>query len=1248
MNPLPDFLKPFQKSAKEYISEGLVRDVEFSGSTYQVLVVDEKNKEEMWAFLQLDNRGQIKDCFCSCEQGEDDGKCVHLAAAFLYIYGNSSIPLHQRFNQSLWNVLCQIYADRLGDKPSQLKRNATGDYSHVSVGGKRVFHVKAKTQSAIEKLEDFLENRAQESEETSIKFSNLSQEEIDLWREGKPSALLRYELSYWSDLAHWLMQLQEADEKYEIQFGYSQNQIPNHITIAFPEIEIGFYLSEANLPLIIPALEMVKSPLTVHYEPQSVIEKMSYLKKTATLEIQQKNQEKTKAKIAGKIQPVENGYLINGWKYIPGDGFYQQDVQQLLKRSHLSGEELVKALETYPKIIQETLKGTAISNEPVKISYALHFDSDWNLHITGFAFTPGDLTRPYSRYFKSWIYIDDDGFYPVEETHFDKIEIDIPFNAVADFLRKERAWLNTQEGFHVHLSSIESQITYTLDANNRLSFARLLPSTKHQGKDFGPWVYVAGQGFYSKVNAYTSLPLKTETTIPAEQIPFFIRMNRRELETIPNFFSDKCPVSNVGLNIALNEDGSIQIDPAYEILAKYSKTNLRFFEDFVYIPEEGFHELSAEFRLPERFRHSVHIEPVNVPLFLLYDLENILEYASKVDPRIILAESLDFTALNITENNPEKGWYTLESGYQTEKGFIPLAQIWTAIKQKKRFLFNDVGMVDLADKRFDWIRLLPKNRVDKRSNLLYLPILEFIRLEALQEIKIADDSPKAEHGRQILNEIKEFHLPSKPILNGLSSHLRPYQQLGVNWLWFLYTHNLSALLCDDMGLGKTHQTMALLSAVMNRFRQIQGSPNPQFLVICPTSVLFHWQEKLQEYMPDLRVCVFYGSGRNIEDFHKHRYDLLLTSYGIWRMEHEKLSDIPFEVAVMDEVQIAKNHHSRVHISLRHIKANMRIGLTGTPIENQLRELKSLFDLVIPGYMPGESDFRELFMRPIERETDLKRMALLQRFIKPFVLRRKKQEVLDDLPEKVEEISHCSLSAEQQRIYNEVIQQSRQHIMKELDEKPSAIPYLHIFAILSSLKQICNHPAAYLKKPEDYKKFESGKWELFKELLNEARDSQQKVVVFSQYLAMLDIFEAYLNENGIGFATIRGSTTNRGEQVRRFNKDPDCEVFLGSLQASGLGVDLTAGSVVIHYDRWWNAARENQATDRVHRIGQTRGVEVFKLVTKGTFEERIDQLITKKGKLLEEVVGVDDHRFLKQFDREEIMSLLQEVHESREE
>jgi SNF2 family DNA or RNA helicase len=323
---------------------------------------------------------------------------------------------------------------------------------------------------------------------------------------------------------------------------------------------------------------------------------------------------------------------------------------------------------------------------------------------------------------------------------------------------------------------------------------------------------------------------------------------------------------------------------------------------------------------------------------------------------------------------------------------------------------------------------------------------------------------------------------------------------------------------------------------------------------------------------------------------------------------------------------------------------VKIGLTGTPIENQLRELKALFDLVMPGYMPLDHDFREFFVRPIERGENPKRRELLSRYVRPFVLRRRKVDVLPELPEKTEELYTAELIGEQKSLYRSVASQQAMPLIQQLKDESSPIPYMHIFAVLSSLKQICNHPAAYLKDVENYERYESGKWEAFVELIEEAMESEQKVVVFSQFLAMLDIIEIYLKKSGIGYAQIRGQTKNRGEEVARFAREPACKVFLGSLQAAGLGIDLTPASIVIHYDRWWNAARENQATDRVHRIGQVRGVQVFKLFTKGTIEEKIDRMIAKKAGLLEEVVSFDDHQIVKRLSRQEIIFLLEALPE----
>ena len=636
-------------------------------------------------------------------------------------------------------------------------------------------------------------------------------------------------------------------------------------------------------------------------------------------------------------------------------------------------------------------------------------------------------------------------------------------------------------------------------------------------------------------------------------------------------------MGHVGVRVELTPDETILIKPVYSLYPEFRDSTVQFFDDFVYVEGEGFYELPAEMRLPERFRHEIELEPENFIAFFSFELGTLKRYASYIDHRLLAPEDLTLVAEEISrDENKGREWYRVKLRYQSSWGSISACDLALARQKKERFVFSEAGLIDLEDGRFEWLKAMNSSRFNPSDDHLELTALELIKLNIFDEIRVLQ-------AKNLIQELTDFQSTVEPDLGGLKSSLRPYQTTGVKWLWFLYQHNLSGLLCDDMGLGKTHQSMALVAAVWN---DLKGK-NPKFLVVCPTSVLYHWQDKLAQFLPHLKVCVFYGSQRDLKEF-KENYDILLTSYGVWRIEIEMLKEISFELAIFDEAQIAKNHSSRIHSSLCQVKSNMRLGLTGTPIENYLRELKALFDLVLPTYMPNHADYRRLFIKPIEREESTDRMRLLKRYINPFILRRRKEEVLVDLPAKTEESFYCDLSPDQKLLYLDMIEKSQKGLVDELQDNKAPIPFIHIFALLSHLKQICDHPAVFLKEGDDYKAYQSGKWDVFLELLHEALDSQQKVVVYSQYLIMLDIIENYLTEQSIEFASIRGSTRNRGEEIERFNRDPNCRVFVGSLQAAGLGIDLTAASVVIHYDRWWNAARENQATDRIHRIGQTRG------------------------------------------------------------
>lgn len=1234
MVSLPLHLQPYRTAAEQALKSGVVKEIEFSGPTYQVLVEDPSSEKEVWVFLQLTSAGKFKDAFCSCESDEEAPGCLHIAIAILSIYGNETLPLHERFENSLWNSLCKMGLEKFGDEPEISHRQASGEY-FIGTEGNLQFRIQAKTAQARRTVKELLSSEHKETEETSIKFSNLTEQQIEEWRAGSPNPALKYALSFWYDLAKWLLGIQEDGQAYVITFQYSDKGLPKWIEIDFADLAIGFSLSADTLPAIIPALTTVHSPLAVRELGNKGVEQITYDKKKGTLNIVGNAPKKTSTKKAA-------GITLDEWRYIQGEGFYRESRHVLLETPRLEGEALDKALTEHSRFIADHLQDEVLHLTAAPVSYTLKFDAQQNLQINMMLFEPGDLNRAPSRLFGDWVFLEGKGFYRLEGKRFEELKTVIPSDKVADFVTRNRNWLNRQKGFRVHGGSADASLRYNLTAQQRLVFTQGPPRGKGRGNiaHFGPWTYVEGEGFYSKTSGPSQFLLRNGLSLNADQIPLFIKMHSDELSLIPDFFSSRCPLIRAKLRLDLGEKEVVKISPVYDFATDYTDKEVLFFDEFVYVDGEGFHELPPSLRLPEKFREPETLKGRERDMFLQEELETLLPFIDHLDPRLVRPKTYALVAHTMAPATEKgRGWYRVELRYQTEQGELPLGAIWKGLKKKEVFAFLPEGLIYLQDHRFDWLRVFPKERFDSKDNTLLLTALDWMKLHAFETITLVDDADA--RSQQIWKELTELQPPDEPTYTGLQGHLRKYQEVGVRWLWFLYRHQLSGLLCDEMGLGKTHQAMALFSSIVHLYRtygQAEGS-GARFLVVCPTSVIYHWQDKLHQFLPDLKIHTFHGTQRSLEG---QQYDVLLTSYGILRRECEQLSHIAFDVIILDEIQIAKNQTSRIYAALRKIKSQMKLGMTGTPIENRLRELKSLFDIVLPSYMPNEADYRALFIKPIEKDNNIERKHLLQRLISPFTLRRKKSEVLQELPEKVEEVAYCDLAPPQMQLYNNILQQRRQLLVDELHDEKAPIPFLHIFALLSSLKQICDHPALYLKTPADYQQYHSGKWDLFLELLMEARESEQKVVVFSQYLGMLDIIEQYLTENGMGFASLRGATQDRKGELQRFNNDPECVVFVGSLQAAGLGIDLTAGSVVIHYDRWWNAARENQATDRVHRIGQTRNVEVFKLVTKGTFEEKIDAMITRKGKLMEDVIGIDAPDTLKRFTREELLELLEEV------
>ncbi|NOQ47269.1 MAG: hypothetical protein GQ559_11480 [Desulfobulbaceae bacterium] len=462
----------------------------------------------------------------------------------------------------------------------------------------------------------------------------------------------------------------------------------------------------------------------------------------------------------------------------------------------------------------------------------------------------------------------------------------------------------------------------------------------------------------------------------------------------------------------------------------------------------------------------------------------------------------------------------------------------------------------------------------------------------------------------------------------MPGHLRDYQLGGVAWLFRLQQNRLGGILADDMGLGKTHQSLALIQLLAAGAKE-----KIRCLVVCPTTVLYHWLDKGEMFFSDLAMFLYYGPDRDLEQALES--DVVLTSYGVLRQDSELLRTVKFDLVLFDEMQSLKNVKTGVHQAALELDSRSIIGLTGTPIENSLQELKALFDICLPGLFSNRS-FRRQFIDHDSAESRRQLAGL----IKPFVLRRTRGQVLEELPEVIEDIRGCRLSDDQVSLYRQLAESAKPLVDDLLDDFEPNKEYANILGVISRLKQVCDHPCI-LEGCVEWDRYESGKWKLLLGLLDECMAGGSKMVIFSQFTKMLDILNSYLDHAGIGYVSLRGGMTPgaRKKAIDVFNKDEVCMVCSASLLAGGLGIDLTAAQVVIHYDRWWNPAREEQATARVHRMGQKHVVQVIKLVTMGTLEEKIHGLIEKKRTLAEDVITEDDASILKQLSREDLAALM---------
>jgi superfamily II DNA or RNA helicase len=625
--------------------------------------------------------------------------------------------------------------------------------------------------------------------------------------------------------------------------------------------------------------------------------------------------------------------------------------------------------------------------------------------------------------------------------------------------------------------------------------------------------------------------------------------------------------------------------------------------------------------------------------------------------RVVIVPNSRFDVVEIDEieaaaRAAEHGWFDLELGIMVEAERVRLEPLLAELfARDRRWLSGAIDLIDdahavefrtQAGRRFKVCaaRIKPLvralidlfDRADLRADSpLRLSALEAGRLTGADETlrwQFGGDASMVELAQRLRKAAgpRRIDAPS-----GLKATLRDYQREGVDWMQFLREHELAGVLADDMGLGKTVQTLAHILVEKEAGRLTQPA-----LIVVPTTLVNNWQEEARRFAPGLKVLDLHGPLRHERFARIAEHELIITTYPlVWR-DHEALSAHDYHLLILDEAQYVKNASSKAAGVIRTLRARHRLCLTGTPLENHLGELWSQFDFLLPGFLGTQKDFAARWRKPIEKHNDQTRRSLLARRIRPFMLRRRKDDVATELPLKTTIVRSVELEGAQRDLYETVRTAMQKKVRDAIEKQGFARSHILMLDALLKLRQVCCDPSL-VKLPGARKTPESAKLALLLEMLPNLIEEGRRVLVFSQFTGMLAVIAGALDEAGLTYVTLTGETADRTTPVRRFQAG-EVPVFLISLKAGGVGLNLTAADTVIHYDPWWNPAAENQATDRAHRIGQDKPVFVYKLVATGSIEEKIVSMQEHKAALAAGILS-DDARAVEKFSVEDIDALL---------
>jgi SNF2 family DNA or RNA helicase len=571
-------------------------------------------------------------------------------------------------------------------------------------------------------------------------------------------------------------------------------------------------------------------------------------------------------------------------------------------------------------------------------------------------------------------------------------------------------------------------------------------------------------------------------------------------------------------------------------------------------------------------------------------------------------------------------WFDTKVKLKFGKKDVPLKVLHKSLRNKSKFVELDDGTVGLIPE--EWIKKFSNYfKAGKLEGaLIRTPKSRFLDILELYEEEVISKETWAEVS-YLKSKFEHFEtIENVKVPKDLNATLRDYQKHGLNWLNFLDGFNFGACLADDMGLGKTIQIIAFL------LTQKQKHPEQQSLIIVPTSLMFNWLDEFSKFAPSLVIASHYGNSKLNSKEEINGFDVILTTYGTLLSDLHFLKSITFNYIILDESQAIKNPESQRYRAARMLVSRNKIVLTGTPIENNTYDLYGQLSFACPDLLGSKTYFKDIYAEPIDKFKESRRAEELRKKISPFILRRTKKQVIEELPSKTEMLIYCEMGIDQRAIYDTHEAELRDYLQHKTDEEISP---MHVLTGLTKLRQICDSPS--LLPDDEYPNEVSAKIEVLLEQL-EGQIADHKVLIFSQFVGMLDLIKKALLERNINFEYLTGQTKNRAEKVKNFQENPEVSVFLISLKAGGVGLNLTEADYVYLVDPWWNPAVENQAIDRVYRIGQKNKVIAVRLISPNTIEDKMLKLQASKKELAGKLVNTEADIF-KAFNRKELLEVL---------